>query len=98
MGDLTSARLPLWAWILLGCLLLGQAVWIYIDATKRGEKKRVFWGLYGLLNVPSSLLVYLLVTRTLLKTRDCPACGKRIWAMARFCPECGRKQEGGIPG
>jgi hypothetical protein len=97
MDGLTTARFPLWAWILLGCLLLGQAVWIYLDATKRGERKRVFWGLFGLLNVPSSLLVYLLVTRTLLKTRSCRACGKRIGAKALFCPECGRKQEGELP-
>lgn len=50
------------AYPLIAILLLTQALWIFHDARKRGENAW-FWGLLGLLNVPSSLIVYLLVTR-----------------------------------
>ena len=51
-----------WGYLLLAVLVLTQALWIFHDARKRGENAWL-WGLLGLLNVPSSLLVYLLVTR-----------------------------------
>lgn len=51
-----------WAYLLIAVLLLTQALWIFHDARKRG-KNAWLWGLLGLLNVPSSLIVYLLVTR-----------------------------------
>jgi hypothetical protein len=44
-------------------LLLIQAIFIFYDAQKNGEKLPWLWGLFGLLNVPSSLIIYLLVTR-----------------------------------
>ena len=88
--------MPIWAWILLGCLLLGQSLWIYQDAARRGERK-LFWGLFGLINVPSSLLVYLLVTRAVLKTKTCPACAKRMELGARYCPQCGKEQQTAQP-
>ncbi|NLC52720.1 MAG: sigmaY antisigma factor component [Firmicutes bacterium] len=50
------------AYPLIAVLLLTQALWIFHDARKRGENAWL-WGLLGLLNVPSSLIVYLLVTR-----------------------------------
>lgn len=55
-------RLVWWAYPLIAVLLLAQALWIFHDARKRGENAWL-WGLLGLLNVPSSLIVYLLVTR-----------------------------------
>jgi hypothetical protein len=51
-----------WLYPLLAVLLFGQALWIFVDARKRGENAWL-WGLLGLLNVPSSLIIYLLVTR-----------------------------------
>lgn len=54
-------------YILLAVLLFSQALWIFHDARKRGENHWL-WGLLGLLNVPSSLIVYLLVTRRNKKT------------------------------
>jgi heme/copper-type cytochrome/quinol oxidase subunit 3 len=51
-----------WLYILIAVLLFSQALWIFFDARKRGENPWL-WGLLGLLNVPSSLIVYLLVTR-----------------------------------
>ncbi len=55
-------ELPPILWVLLCLVLLTQAILIYKDAEWRGENKW-FWGLFGLLNVPSSGLIYLFVTR-----------------------------------
>lgn len=75
-----------WVWPLIVTLLLVQAIWIFQDARRRGEAAWL-WGALGLLNVPSSLIVYLLVTR--LRQRPCPACGRRGPRGARYCPHCG---------
>lgn len=50
-----------------GPLLLVQAAWIFSDARKREEKYYWLWGLFGLINCPQSLIVYLVVTRIILK-------------------------------
>lgn len=47
-------------------LALTQGFWIYTDAKKRGEKYYWLWGFFGLLNIPSSLIIYLIVTRTII--------------------------------
>jgi hypothetical protein len=83
--------LPFYFWPLLAAVLLSQSLWIYLDARKRGDHK-FLWGFFGLLNCPSSLLVYLLVTRILVKTKACPACGKRMVINSVFCPHCGEPQ------
>lgn len=46
--------------------LFMQALWIFKDAKKRGDKGCVLWGLFGLINIPESLLVYLIVTRIII--------------------------------
>jgi uncharacterized iron-regulated membrane protein len=51
-------------------LLLLQANWIFSDARKRGEKHYWLWGLFGLINVPQSLIVYLIVTRIIFKKKN----------------------------
>jgi hypothetical protein len=58
----------LWPYFLLAALAFGQALWIFSDARKRGENHWL-WGFLGLLNVPSSLIVYLLVTRVYRKKK-----------------------------
>jgi hypothetical protein len=47
-------------------LLLVQAAWIFLDARKRKEKRYWLWGLFGLINCPQSIIVYLVVTRIIL--------------------------------
>lgn len=47
-------------------ILLIQSAWIFYDSRKRKEKYYWLWGIFGLLNVPSSLIIYLLVTRVIL--------------------------------
>jgi hypothetical protein len=53
--------------VIVGPFLILQAAWIFQDARKRGEKYYWLWGLFGLMNVPESLLIYLLVTRVIFK-------------------------------
>jgi len=48
-------------------LLLVQATWMFLDARKRGEKYYWLWGLFGLINVPQSIIIYLIVTRVIMK-------------------------------
>jgi hypothetical protein len=50
-------------------ILIAQATWIFLDARKRKENKYWLWGLFGLLNFPQSLIVYLVVTRLILDKR-----------------------------
>lgn len=55
--------------ILLICIipvLLIQGLWIFKDAKKRGEKYYWLWGIFGLLNIPSNLITYLIVTRIII--------------------------------
>jgi hypothetical protein len=47
-------------------LLLLQASWIFQDAKKRDEKYYWLWGLFGLINVPQGIIIYLIVTRVIL--------------------------------
>jgi hypothetical protein len=50
-------------------LILTQATWIFLDARKRKEKKYWLWGLFGLINCPQSLIVYLVVTRIIFEKK-----------------------------
>ena len=52
--------------LIIAPFLFLQALWIFSDAKKRGEKGYILWGLFGLLNIPQSLLVYLIVTRIII--------------------------------
>ncbi|MDP4180596.1 MAG: zinc ribbon domain-containing protein [Bacillota bacterium] len=80
--------MPFWMFILLFIVLFCQAAWIFNDASKRGENKWI-WGFFGLLNVPTNLIVYLIVTRCFAKSIPCKTCGKKIKNDFKFCPHCG---------
>ncbi|WP_315114707.1 hypothetical protein [uncultured Clostridium sp.] len=47
-------------------ILLLQGLWIFNDAKKRGEREYWLWGLFGILNTPGNLIVYLIVTRAII--------------------------------
>lgn len=47
-------------------LLIIQAAWIFLDSRERGERYYWLWGLFGLINFPQSLIVYLVVTRIIM--------------------------------
>lgn len=67
--ELTTKQLVL-TLVLLSPILLIQGAWIFRDAKKRGEKYYWIWGIFGILNVPSNLIIYLLVTRVILKDKN----------------------------
>lgn len=52
--------------LIIAPFLIMQSAWIFRDARKRGEKYYWLWGLFGLLNIPESLIVYLIVTRVII--------------------------------
>lgn len=59
-------ELPLYAWILLGILLLGQSIWMFRDAQKH-KTIPWLWGLWALTSVPTPLVVYLIAVRKIFK-------------------------------
>lgn len=64
-----TAKKNIIAIIILAPFLIAQACFIYYDAKKRGEKHYFLWGLFGLLNIPSNLIIYLVVTRIIFKKK-----------------------------
>lgn len=51
-------NVPWWVWVLIGTILLIQGTWLFLDARKR-NKYPWFWGIWGFLNTPLPLLVYI---------------------------------------
>ncbi|TYQ15808.1 UNVERIFIED_CONTAM: hypothetical protein Cloal_2298 [Acetivibrio alkalicellulosi] len=84
------SEIPIYLWVVIICILLTQGCWIFWDASKRGENKWL-WGLFGLLNAPSNLIIYLIVTRVILKPNPCKVCSKNIRKSYKYCPYCGEK-------
>jgi len=68
MGQISNTTLIFIIIAIIPFLLL-QASWIFKDAKKRGEKYYWLWGLFGLINLPESLIIYLVVTRIIFKKR-----------------------------
>jgi hypothetical protein len=85
------SEFPLIAWVFLGALVTIQATWIFRDARLRGESYAWLWGLFGLINVPSSLVVYILVTRR--GNIRCIQCGKSIPRESHVCPYCRKENK-----
>lgn len=91
MRELFLGEQPYGLFAIIGIALVIQANWVFRDAEKRGENKWL-WGAFALLNTPSNLLIYLLVTRRLGKRHACPKCGTKILDRHKFCPVCGEEQ------
>jgi hypothetical protein len=51
-------------------IVLIQGTWVFYDARRRKEKYYWLWGIFALMNTPGNLLVYLLVTRVILKNKN----------------------------
>ncbi|MGD7045573.1 sigmaY antisigma factor component [Jeotgalibacillus proteolyticus] len=60
MNDLKEV--PIVFFILLAIILLAQSIYLFIDARKRGHA-RWFWGLWGMIQTPMPILIYLLWSR-----------------------------------
>ena len=85
------SKFPPIVWVFLGALVIAQATWIFRDARLRRESYAWLWGLFGLINVPSSLIIYLLVTRR--GNVQCEQCHKSIPQESHVCPYCGKKKD-----
>lgn len=92
MSGSHSATLTWYQWLAVAAILLAQGTWIFLDARKRGDRAWL-WGLYGLIQFPTPLIIYLLVTRYWGKVR-CPACGRRQQQQAPHCENCGEPLPG----
>lgn len=68
-------------------IMLIQSSWIFYDASKRNENKWL-WGLFGLIHCPSSLIIYLVVTRKVTNQILCPHCLYSIRKNSNFCSYC----------
>ncbi|MCB2288279.1 hypothetical protein LGK97_00680 [Clostridium sp. CS001] len=51
-------------------VLLIQGAWVFYDARKRKEKYYWLWGVFALINTPGNLIIYLLVTRVILNSKN----------------------------
>ncbi|MGN7359953.1 transcriptional regulator [Paenibacillus sp. SAF-054] len=49
--------LPVWALVLVVCILLAQSLWLFTNA-RRHTKYYWFWGIIGLIQCPSPLVAY----------------------------------------
>lgn len=71
-------------------LLVTQASWMFYDAANRNENKWL-WGFFGLLNLPTSLIIYLLVTRRVNRRLTCPHCLYSVPKDSLYCNYCGHE-------
>ena len=55
-------QIPFIGWALLAVILFSQSIWLFQDAQKRHANPWL-WGLWGLIQCPTPLVVYLLVVR-----------------------------------
>jgi hypothetical protein len=74
--------------IILLVIVFLQASWIFNDASKRGENKWL-WGFFGMIQLPTSLIIYLLITRVINKQKICPHCLSSIKENSNYCSYCG---------
>lgn len=75
----------------IAILLMSQAVWVFNDAPKR-HMNRWIWGLFCLLNTPTNIIIYLIVSRRFNKLHACHHCQKTFLEKYTYCPYCGTKK------
>lgn len=64
-----TSHLPLYAWIIIACLLLSQSIWLFRDAQKCRRNPWI-WGIWGITGAPTPLIVYLIVVRKIFKKKN----------------------------
>lgn len=55
--------------IFLFIILIIQGTWVFKDARKRGNKYYWFWGLLCSFNIPTNLILYLIVRKRIEKKK-----------------------------
>ena len=63
---MSNNQLALLIALILSPILLAQGFWIFKDARKRNDKFCWLWGIFCLLNTPTNLITYLIVTRIII--------------------------------
>jgi ribosomal protein L40E len=82
----TNTKIALFALLLI---ILGlQSFWVFKDSERKGMNKWL-WGIFCFLNTPTNLLIYLIVSRTLIKRKICIECGHKNNKNAHYCENCG---------
>lgn len=87
-----NTKLTVVLFILLFIVLGIQSFWIFKDAEKRKMNKWL-WGIFGFLNTPTNLIIYLLVSRSIMKKKTCINCGHQNSKHAKYCENCGEELE-----
>jgi hypothetical protein len=67
--ELSNSQLIILLIIVIPILLI-QGAWVFYDARRRKEKYYWLWGMFALVNTPGNLLIYLLVTRVILNSKN----------------------------
>lgn len=68
-------------------LYLGQALWIYVDSSKRHDSYGWLWTILSLTSFPVPIIIYFIVSRNGMK--KCNNCGKIMDKRLNICPYCG---------
>ncbi len=63
------SQIPTWALILLGLTLYLQSSWLFKDGQKHCNHPWL-WGIWGMIQFPTPLIVYLLVVRKIHKKKS----------------------------
>lgn len=67
MSDLQ--QIPIWLFVLIFLFLFAQSTFLFIHSRRNG-RLHWFWGLWGMLNVPTPLVVYLIYIKLIVPYRE----------------------------
>lgn len=81
--------LPLIIMVGMFGLFVWQAVWVTLDARRKGEEYWWIWTIASIVAFPIGLLVYVLVSKS--DKSRCSNCGKDAPKNMNSCPYCGQK-------
>lgn len=72
-------------------VLLGQSLWIYLDARDRKSEFSALWALMALFSFPVTFIIYIIMSRSTCPNSLCDNCGKSVKDSWGYCPYCGKK-------
>ncbi|RKD75140.1 hypothetical protein ATL39_0836 [Sinobaca qinghaiensis] len=62
-------EIPIWLYILIFFFLFAQSTFLFIHSRRNG-RLRWFWGIWGMLNVPTPLVVYIIYIKYIIPYRE----------------------------
>ena len=78
--------------VIFAGILVGPAVWVLLDARKRGVRHPFLWALFALLGNVIGAVSYVLVRDDRPMQRSCTACARPVQSNHAACPWCGTLQ------